>query len=245
MMPGHEYSDGLNPFLVKELRAGFRAKSYVTVFLCLLAALTVHALAMTDNPDAAFFAGPVFNVILHLTLVLFIPLGSLGAIAGERSGRKLEPLILSPLTARDLVYGKWLVVAIQSGVPASLTAPFIVIRHFNGGVNVVNDLAHIVIALCTGWVFSAVTLCASGLMREDTPFISIIIRVVAAPGLLYAGTIALTMMLFLGLAGLSEVWIAALIAPFGAAFCIAVILEIAALTLGINFGSSLPRRQPG
>lgn len=242
MFQGHDYPDRLNPFLVKELRVGLRAKGYVTVFLFLLAALTVHALAMADNPDGARFGGAIFKAIVYLTLVFIMPLCSLGALAEERRGRKLEPLILSPLTARGLVYGKWLVVASQSVVLASLTAPFIVIQYFNGGVNIADDLAYLVIVLCTGLVFTAVTLAASGLLRENNSVINILIRVITVFGLIYAGGTALAMTLVLGFAARLESWAVALIAPFAAALCVAVFLEIAALTLGMNFGTALSRR---
>jgi ABC-type transport system involved in multi-copper enzyme maturation permease subunit len=239
----HDYSDRLNPFLVKELRAGLRAHGYITMFLLLVAALTTHAVVTVDSPGAARFSGPIFTTIVYVILVLIMPLSSLGALGAERSGRKLEPLILSPLTARDVVYGKWLVVAIQSVVMASLTAPFIVLQYFGGGVNVVSELAHIVIMLSTGLVFSAVTLVASGLMREGNPVLNVIVRIVTVFGLLYAGGAAVGMTLVLSMSGGMEMWVVALIAPFGAAFCVAVMLEIAGLTLGANFGSALSSRK--
>jgi hypothetical protein len=187
MSYGHEFSDRLNPFLVKELRQGLRGKIYLTLFLVLVLVLSVHAISVMDEPTTSRSGATWFNAIVFLTLGVFLPLNGLGAVGEERRGRKIELVMLTRVNARGVVLGKWITGAIQSLTLAAIIAPFIVLRYFSGGVNFVDDLAFLGFAVCVGLLFSALTLCASAFIREGMPVIGALIRGAILIGSLWFG----------------------------------------------------------
>lgn len=140
---GHEFSDRLNPFLVKELRQGLRGRGYLALFLLLILVLTIQALFAIDIREGAYRneMDGLFRAITVFTLAVLLPLNLLGAIHEERRGRKIELVMLSRVSARGVVFGKWLVVVLQAATLTSLVAPFVVFRYFSGGTNFLNDIA--------------------------------------------------------------------------------------------------------
>jgi hypothetical protein len=181
MSYGHEFSDRLNPFLVKELRQGLRGKVHLTIFLVLILALCVHAMAVMGDPDMNNSGAMGFNAIVLITLGVLVPLNGLGAVGEERRGRKIELVMLTRVNARGVILGKWFTGAIQSVTLAAIIAPFIVARYFSGGAN---------FALSVGLLFSAFTLCASAFVREGMPVIGALIRGGILIGSLWFGLMA-------------------------------------------------------
>lgn len=242
MYCAHDFSDRLSPFLVKELRAGLRTRGYMTVSLVFTAALTLFTVVTIDDPKVAEFSEPIVKGALSTTLGLVMPLASMDALFAERRGKKLEPLILSPVTARGVVHGKWLIAALQSALLASIATPFIVLRYFSGGADIVNELAFMVLALGTGFIGVAFMICASGLMRENNTLVNTLVRVVATFMMLYGGGIAVAITTAAGVMMRTELWNIAPFVLIGCLFGAFVLLEIAALTLGANFGSPMRTR---
>lgn len=231
MSYGHEFSDRLNPFLVKELRQGLRGKVYLTLFLVLIAVLSIHAIGVMDEQAMNNAGAMWFNAIVFLALGIFLPLNSLGAVGEERRGRKIELVMLTRVNARGVVLGKWITGAIQSVTLAAIIAPFIVLRYFSGGVNFLDDLAFLGFTLCLGLLFSALTLCASAFLREGMPVIGAIIRGGILLGSLWFGLAAA-----FGLAGLFrsssvEMYLPLLAALAALAIGAPLLLEIAAARL--------------
>ena len=110
------FLSGSNPVLVRELRAGLRsvrAFALLAIYVALLGAI------VTVNFPASFQIeltgdGGKRGQDLFWTLVwgqvalilLLIPALSTGALAQERERQTLEPLLLSPLTPLQIVWGK-------------------------------------------------------------------------------------------------------------------------------------------
>lgn len=242
---GHDYPDRMNPFLVKELRAGLRTPGYLAVFLSLLLALTVFTLATADSPGAADYSASVVKVVLSLAVALIMPLTAYDALFSERRGRRLEPLVLSPVTARQVVRGKWCVIALQSSLLVAVTSPFMVLQYFSGGVNIVENLAVSLIALGAGLTTSAFVLCASGLLRENNTLVNAIVRLGSGFVLLYGGSWAAGLLFILGFFARMELWKIAPLIFLGCLVVAFVLLEVAALTLGSNFGSPMRKSDGG
>lgn len=189
MSYGHEFSDRLSPFLVKELRQGLRGKAYLTLFLVLITALGTYSLSFisADPENSGKFEGGMFNAIVFLALAILLPLNNLGAIGEERRGRKIELVMLSRIKARGVVFGKWGTGAMQSVTLSAVIAPFIVLRYFAGGVNMVDDLEFLVFSLAAGLAFSAVTMAVSAFVSEAIPVISAILKGIILLGSLWVG----------------------------------------------------------
>lgn len=235
----HDFSDRLSPFLVKELRAGLRTRGYQAIFLVSLTGLTVFGILSLNTPELVDETAGVIHGTLFTLLAVIMPFLSLDAIAAERRGKKLEPLILSPLTGRNVVHGKWIIAALQSAMLAAIVTPFLVLRYFSGGADIVADLGLTLIAFSAGLVGNAFMLCASGLLRENHGALNALVKVVATLMMLYGGGIASAMFMAIGFL---DRFNTAAIAPFvllGALFAAFVLLEIAALMLGSNFGSPM------
>ncbi len=110
------FLSGSNPVLVRELRAGLRsvkAFALLAIYVALLGAI------VTVNFPANFQIelkgdGGAKGLELFWTLIwgqialilLLIPALSTGALAQERERQTLEPLLLSPLTPLQIVWGK-------------------------------------------------------------------------------------------------------------------------------------------
>ncbi len=110
------FLSGSNPVLVRELRAGLRsikAFALLAIYVALLGAIvTVNfpanfTIELTGDGGARgqeLFWTLVWGQIA--LILLLIPALSTGALAQERERQTLEPLLLSPLTPLQIVWGK-------------------------------------------------------------------------------------------------------------------------------------------
>lgn len=155
---GDDLPHWLPPMLVRELRQGIQSGTFVWTFLALQFALLLFVffalLIQSTAPETdvvrrldGFFWG-----ILAIGLGLAMPLRGLTAVASERVGNNLDLVRLTKLSAARIVAGKWLALVAQILLVASAVLPYLTVRYFLGGVNVVNDL------VALGWllVWSAV-----------------------------------------------------------------------------------------
>lgn len=157
-----DFSDALNPVLVKELRQGMKSRSFATAFLA-MQALMVGSVAfqvlLRGNATASEAMNAAFWACAGLPLVIFLPLGAIGAIHTEHRQETLSLVLLTRLTPWRMVTGKWASLMAQSSLIASATLPYTVIRYFLGGIDTVRDL--LAIALMLG---ASALLCACGLL---------------------------------------------------------------------------------
>ena len=73
-------------------------------FLCKYASEQM-AMSATDNPLAHFFGG---TMLFYIPLLFFVPALTMRLIAGERNTGTIEPLFTAPVTAMQVVFGKYL-----------------------------------------------------------------------------------------------------------------------------------------
>jgi hypothetical protein len=159
--PGDDFADWLPPMLVRELRQGIQSGAFFWTFLVLQAALVLHA-AFTALGSSGEFdgnlartSGGFFWAILVITLGLVIPLRGLNAVAHERVGNNLDLVRLTRLSATRIVVGKWAAIVAQVLLVTAAILPYLVLRYFMGGVNVVGELSRL------GWLVVAAAIVAA------------------------------------------------------------------------------------
>jgi hypothetical protein len=119
------------------------------------AAFTVLATAGEFDGNLARTSGGFFWAILSITLGLVLPLRGLQAVASERVGNNLDLVRLTRLSATRIVVGKWAAIVAQVLLVTAAILPYLVLRYFIGGVNVVGELGRL------GWLVVAAAVVAA------------------------------------------------------------------------------------
>lgn len=165
--PGDDFADWLPPMLVRELRQGIQSGAFFWTFLLLQAALALHAAFTVLGASGEFdgslarTSGGFFWAILVITVVLVIPLRGLQAVASERVGNNLDLVRLTRLSATRIVVGKWAAIVAQVLLVTAAILPYLVLRYFMGGVNVVGELTRLVWLVVAAAVVAALAVYAS------------------------------------------------------------------------------------
>jgi hypothetical protein len=155
-------SDLLSPIIVKELRQGMRGRVFQSSFLLLQVAMilvvsgALVATSTTDQDQVEMFSG-LFWVIVGAPLLAVIPLMGMGALRSEIRANSLELVYLTHLTPWRIVAGKWAALSLQSILFVFSILPYLVIRYFLGGVDLLNELRILLILLALCLFFTSVT----------------------------------------------------------------------------------------
>ena len=158
---GDDFPDWLPPMLVRELRQGIQSGAFFWTFLLLQLVLVLHAaftvLATSGRIEGEMIrvSGGFFWGILVITVGFVIPLRGLNAIATERTGNNLDLVRLTRLSATRIVVGKWAAIVAQVLLVTAAILPYLVLRYFLGGVNVVAELVRL------GWLVVAAAVVAA------------------------------------------------------------------------------------
>jgi len=153
--------------LVKELRQGIQSGAFAWTFVGLQVAMFLIMSFMVTlttggtSVEARGLDGMVWTAV-GLAMVALVPLRGLGAIASERSGSNLDLVRLTHLSATRIVVGKWLALVSQSILLAMATLPYLVIRYFLGGIEVLRDLE------VFGWLMAAAMFVAAAAVALST-----------------------------------------------------------------------------
>lgn len=139
-----EPSDWLSPILVKELRQGVRGHVFTGAFL-LLHALMLFAMgiALVERGETGMRGASTafFWFLITIPVIAILPASGGVALSGERAQRTLEPMLLTGLSARRIVFGKWISITTQAAVLLVSVLPYTLLRYFLGGVNLTEELA--------------------------------------------------------------------------------------------------------
>lgn len=143
---GDDFASWLPPMLVRELRQGVQSGVFAWTFIGIQAAM----FALMTWAVGTFGGGPTgiaarefsafFWLAIAAAIVVVVPLRGLTAVSSERVGNNLDLVRLSRLSATRIILGKWLAIACQGVLLATALLPYLVLRYFLGGVDVVNDL---------------------------------------------------------------------------------------------------------
>lgn len=145
-------SDLLNPIIIKELRQGMRGRSFLASFLlvqfamifCVSGALLAHR--VSDGGQIESFT-TIFWFIIAVPLIGILPLTGLGSLRKELQTNSIELVYLTRLTPWGIVAGKWAALCAQSLLFVFAVLPYLVLRYFLGGVDLLNELEALLILL--------------------------------------------------------------------------------------------------
>jgi hypothetical protein len=179
-----EFSDRLSPMLVKELRQGLRARTFVVLFLALQALLAVVLLsAIGASSDGT--SGPRVSSIIFfffsLAALIAQPLRGVGALHHEIKGNTIDLMVLTRLGAWRIVLGKWVAIVSQTGLLLTAIIPYLILRYFFGRMDLFAEL------LLFGLVFFA-----------SAAFTAITVGLSAIPSILIRGLLPLAVAIYLG-----------------------------------------------
>jgi hypothetical protein len=163
---GRRLDDRLSPILVKELRQGMRARVFLLSFLLLqvfLVVLVLYNLAAQGDYNALSVSNGFFWVIIGFALLVLMPLRGLVAVSQEVKNHTMETIMLTRLTAWRVVFGKWSALFAQSLLLVSAVLPYVVLRYFIGGDDVVSDFKWILFMLWLSGILIAASIAVSGL----------------------------------------------------------------------------------
>ena len=156
-----DFADWLSPMLVKELRQGLRARAFTGMFIIVQVLMVLATFISLSSNSANSAVGGFFWGFLALVLGLLLPLRGLQAVSSESSEKTLDLLVLTKLQSFRIVAGKWASLVAQGALLAVAVLPYIFLRYFLGGVNVIQDLLLLLILLLASAILSAITVCLS------------------------------------------------------------------------------------
>lgn len=166
-----EFSDRVNPVLVKELRAALRGRYFRILFPITLGLATVISLvvlvdlagASNDHQGREFFQ-TAFGC-LCVALFGFVPFSAFLTMGNEWDEHTYDLLVISNLRPRHIVLGKLLSVGVEALLYAAAFAPFLVFAFLLRGVDIRTIAILLGCSLVTSFACSAIALGLSSLSR--------------------------------------------------------------------------------
>jgi len=181
-----DFKDWLSPMLVKELRQGLRSRVFVSAFyLCqaLMILTTVLQMISASIPnnvgDMAGFMNAIFWFMIGVPLLFVMPLRGFGALHAEIKAGTLELVFLTRLSAWKIAAGKWLALVVQTLLLICSVLPYVVLRYFVGGVDLIDDLQKVAFLLTGSALLTAATIALS-------PYESKLVRALFIFGMIFA-----------------------------------------------------------
>lgn len=160
-----DFGDRLGPVVVKELRQGLRARQFVGPFLLIhvVAVFAVLVEAVAGSAGGSVVGSGMLMSIITLVLCVFMPLYGFGALQPELNpGRNIELLLLANLSRWQIVIGKWLVMTSLAGLILISLLPYLLMRHYIGGVDLVANLSYVGAVAAVNVTMNAAVIGASG-----------------------------------------------------------------------------------
>jgi hypothetical protein len=190
-----DFADWLSPMLVKELRQGIRSKIFMSAFyltqvlmiLSVIFSLLSRGEGMNSNSTFGFLNG-LFWFMIGVPLIFLMPLRGFGALYGEIKAGTLELVFLTRLSALRIAAGKWTALIVQTLLLVTAVLPYVLLRYFLGGVNVVDDLQSLFFLLLASAMLTAATIALS-------PYESKILRALFSIGMIFGLLFLLVTML--------------------------------------------------
>lgn len=156
----NDFPDLLSPMLVKELRQGLRTRGFIILFIAMqviLSFILVSALGNAKEGGAGTNASIWIFCLSCAALWLIQPLRGQAAISSEIKGQTIETLSLTRLTAWRMVFGKWIAIVSQSALIQITIIPYLILRYFLGGMNLVSELVMIILIFFTSMALTAIS----------------------------------------------------------------------------------------
>ena len=154
--PLKDFGDWMSPMLVKELRMGLKSPFFVWGLLGVQLLLALLSLMFAGRGGEDM--GIVFWWCLAGPVCLLLPLRLSAALREEMGGNTMDTLVLTRLSGWRIVLGKWVATAALQVLMALTVLPYLILRYFAGGIDVVQEIAWLGLFLLLGLTASAVLL---------------------------------------------------------------------------------------
>lgn len=175
-----DFSDRYSPMLVKELRQGMRAKTFIAVFLSLqmfLAVMLFSAAANMSTGEVGSVISTIIFVFFAIAVLLVQPLRGTGALSSEVKGNTIDMMVLTRLSAWRIVSGKWVAIVGQTALLFVTIIPYLILRYFFGGMNLVGEMVFLLLMFFSSIALTAVTVglsgCNSVIIRSLVPVLTL------------------------------------------------------------------------
>lgn len=189
-----DFPDRFSPMLVKELRQGLRAKTFIGVFLSLQAFLAIMMLSATAASSSSQIGIVVSNIIFgffSVAVLLVQPLRGIGALSSEIKSNTLDMMALTRLSASKIVFGKWVAIVSQTTLLLATIIPYLILRYFFGGMNLLAELVALTLLFLTSVSLTAVTV---GLSGSSSVIIRSLLPIFGLPVLSYLAIAGIVLM---------------------------------------------------
>jgi len=180
LLASSDFPDRLSPILVKELRQGLRAKTFIAVFLSLQAVLALilfAASAGTTSGSVGTIISTVIFVFFSIAVLIVQPLRGIGAVSSEIKSNTIDMMVLTKLSATRIVFGKWFALVSQSALLLATVIPYLIYRYVLGEMNLVGEVVLLILIFLTSMAATAVTVGLSGsssiILRTLLPIVAI------------------------------------------------------------------------
>jgi hypothetical protein len=181
----NDFPDRLSPMLVKELRQGLRARTFIAVFLSLqifLGLVLLSAGAASSSDRAGDVISGVIFMFFSLAVLVVQPLRGVGALATEIKGGTIDMMVLTRLSAWRIILGKWVALVSQSALLLSTIVPYLILRYFFGGMNLFGEIVLLGLIFITSMALTAITV---GLSGSSSVVLRSLIPLMATPVLVW------------------------------------------------------------
>jgi len=181
----NDFSDRLSPMLVKELRQGLRARTFIAVFLslqALLALILLSAAGAASYDSAGMTITRIIFLFFSLAVLVIQPLRGIGAVASEIKACTIDLMVLTRLSAWRIVFGKWIALVSQSALLLTAIVPYLILRYFFGEMELVGELLLLGCVFLCSMLLTAVTV---GLSASPSLIIRGILPILGAPVLFF------------------------------------------------------------
>ncbi|MGB6223321.1 hypothetical protein [Haloferula sp.] len=156
-----DFSDRLSPMLVKELRQGLRAKTFVVVFLTLqvlLGFVLLASLGASSSPqDAGHSISGVIFMFFSIAVLVIQPMRGIGSLHTELKSNTMELMVLTRLSAWRIVLGKWIALVSQSALLLAAIVPYLILRYWFGDMNLFGELILLLLIFLGSALATAIT----------------------------------------------------------------------------------------
>jgi len=154
-----DFSDRLSPMFVKELRQGLQGRAFMSVFLLLhlFLAIILSGAVSDGSSDSGETVSSLVLRLFALSVMVVQPLRGINAISAEIKGNTLSLVLLTRLSAWRIVTGKWISIVTQSTLILLSILPYLFLRYFLGGMNLVQEVVLYGFVFVAGAALCAVT----------------------------------------------------------------------------------------
>lgn len=188
-----DFPDRLSPMLVKELRQGMRARGFTMVFLGLqglLAFILLTTGASFDSDGAGTAASGTIFTMFAIAVLGIQPMRGSNALSSEITSNTIEMMVLTRLSAWRIVFGKWIAIVSQSALLLATIIPYLILRYFFGGMNLLGEMVLFVLIFLTSMALTAVMVgfsATTSKLARGLPIIGMVILANLVPRFLYRG----------------------------------------------------------